>query len=94
MRDLSIVNFSRGEIIFREGEPSDSLYFILNPPDADGTGSQEDGESGQRLEEECKLTWETEHGGEDDAEGALAFVPAGQVFGEEGLVYRYRSLAS
>lgn len=83
MRDLSIVEFAKGDVIFREGELSDALYFLLPPSDITGEGR------GPELEE-GKLTSETE-GGDGEEQHAVSFLPVGRYFGENGVVYRYSS---
>lgn len=82
MRDLSTVQFSRGDVIFRDGEPSDAVYITLGPTDATYDALQEEIEMGAMLTSETRIDGGEEH----ELHG---FVPAGRMFGEEGLVYRW-----
>lgn len=100
MSDLSIVNFERNDIIFREGEPSHAFYFILDPKFAniantagEGDVSKESNQGGsqgggRRAEDNAQLTTESERHDGVEAERTLVSLPAGRAFGEEGLVYR------
>lgn len=85
MRGLSAVHFSSGEVIFRQGDLSEALYFILGPTADPGDGHDD---------EYVMLTTET-NDKEDEAEGGggeskrgVPFIPSRRFFGEEGLVYR------
>ncbi len=80
MRGLSTVHFSSGQVVYREGDPSDALYFMLGP-------SAEDLEAGAPDDEHGELTSETHEKGLG-AGRACPFVPSKRYFGEEGLVYR------
>lgn len=87
MRGLSTIHFSSGEVIFRQGDLSDALYFILGPT----TDPEPDGQD----DEYVLLTTETnkegdEAGGDggDESKRELPFIPSQGFFGEEGLVYR------
>lgn len=82
LRDLSIVNFSRGETIFRTGEPSSALYFIMSDPGSADTALQ------QNVKEKPQLESGIEHGGDGGWDNTFSFAPNGRKFGEEGLVYR------
>lgn len=90
MKGLSTVHFSSGQVVYREGDLSDSLYFMLGPtaePEADG-----------HADEGSELTTETrekegregdEDGDGDEPQRVFPFVPTKRFFGEEGLVYRW-----
>lgn len=90
MKGLSTVHFSAGQIIYREGDLSDSLYFMLGPiAESEAEGHNNEG---------CHLTTETKgkegRGVDEDGDGdgpqrVFPFVPTKKVFGEEGLVYRW-----
>ncbi|CAB1110112.1 unnamed protein product [Ectocarpus sp. CCAP 1310/34] len=79
MKCLSIVDFSRGQIVFKKGDLSDSLYFLLDPA--------ADAEWQLDAEEGSMLTMET-NGDGDKPQQVLPLVPGKGFFGEEGLVYR------
>lgn len=91
MKGLSTVRFSSGQVVYREGDLSDSLYFMLGPTaEAEAEG---------HTDESCELTSETKEkegqGGDEDVDGdgpqqrVFPFVPTKRFFGEEGLVYRW-----
>lgn len=83
LHDLSVVHFSRDEIIFATGESSSALYFIIKPPEATATISQEKTEGSDRA------TAITSGGtGAGKKELLQTIVPAGGYFGESGLIYR------
>lgn len=91
MRDLHKVHYAKDETIYREGQPSNALYFILASPEggtATGTVAQQGGVgAGADRVEEAKLTSETDAGSQHERR-ACQFVPAGGYFGEQGLIYR------
>lgn len=88
MRGLRTVHFSRGQVVYKEGDLSDSLYFMLGRTEVRG---EEQGAS-----EGAELTLETRGGGDGDRDRNgdedmriwFPFIPATRYFGEEGLVYR------
>ena len=85
MKGLSTVRFSSGQVVYREGDPSDALFFMLKPT------ADDDLEAGARDDEQSELTTETNEkgGGEGGGTGRVCpFVPTKRYFGEEGLVYR------
>ncbi|CAM9524304.1 unnamed protein product, partial [Ectocarpus sp. 8 AP-2014] len=79
MKCLSIVDFSRGQIVYKEGDLSDALYFLLD--------LAADAEWQLDAEEGGMLTIET-NGDGDEPQQVLPLVPGKGFFGEEGLVYR------
>lgn len=79
MKCLSIVDFSSGQIIYKEGDLSDALYFLLDPA--------ADAEWQLDAEEGGILTTDT-NGDGDEPQQVLPLVPGKGFFGEEGLVYR------
>lgn len=88
MKGLSTVHFSSGQVVYREGDLSDALYFMLGPTEPDAQGHTDEG---------CELTTETkekeDRGGDEDRDGdgpqrVFPFIPTKRFFGEEGLVYR------
>lgn len=87
MRGLSVVHFSSGEVIFRQGDLSEALYFMLGPT----TDSEADGHD----EEYVLLTTQTNEKGDelegdggDESKRELPFIPSQRFFGEDGLLYR------
>lgn len=86
IRDLSIVQFSRGNAIFREGEPSDALYLNLDPT---ASVFQHNGKTMGWADSKGNVAdSEFEVGGNEQEDKTRAFVPPGRIFGEHGLVYR------
>lgn len=88
MRGLSIVPFSTGDVVFKQGDLSDALYFMLGPaidPDVDG----QDDEYVLLTTETKEKGDEAEGGGGEESKQELPFIPSRKFFGEEGLVYRY-----
>ncbi|CAM9201076.1 unnamed protein product, partial [Ectocarpus fasciculatus] len=79
MKCLSIVDFSGGQIVYKEGDLSGAVYFLLDPA--------ADAEWQLDAEEGGMLTTETNEDG-DEPQQVLPLVPGKGFFGEEGLVYR------
>lgn len=87
LRDLSTAHFTSGDIIYRDGEPSDALYIILGIGDSNASLLQDSGSGEPAIEREGRMAAETQC--EEDRQQARAFVPPGGIFGELGLIYRY-----
>eukprot|EP00752_Nemacystus_decipiens_P001573 g1534.t1 len=86
MRGLTVVHVSSGEVIFRQGDLSETLYFMLGPstdPEADG----HDDEYILLTTETNEKVDEPEGGGGDEPKWELPFIPSQRFFGEEGLIY-------
>ena len=81
-----MVQFSKGDTIFREGEPSDALYVNLDPT---ASVFQHGGKTLERAENNGNVVVsESEVEGDEEEDKTRAFVPPGRIFGEHGLVYR------
>lgn len=87
LQDLRITHFTSGDVIYREGEPSDTLYIIINLVDSDASLLQQSGADGYASAGEGETIAETQQCAEDKHH-MCAFVPAGGIFGELGLIYR------
>lgn len=87
MRGLSVVHFSSGEVIFRHGDPSEALYFMLGPT-TDPEADDHDDEYVLLTTEANEKGDEPEGGGGDGLKRELPFMPSQRFFGEEGLLYR------
>lgn len=81
------MQFSSGDVIFREGEPSDALYVNIDPT---ASVFQHDGKTlgptenkGNGTASECEVVKS------DEVDKTRAFVPPGRIFGEHGLIYRW-----
>lgn len=87
MRGLSVVHFSSGETIFRQGDLSDALYFMLGPT-TDPEANDHDDEYILLITETNEKGDEAGGAGVDESKRELPFIPSQRYFGEEGLVYR------